>query len=259
MRIPIRIIGIITSVFWIFLILFAFTAVYSMKDMQYSLGDLETAINQDNELLVSFPVSVTNTGYYNLASFNISMKILSNNGSEVARGSALIPLVAQGQTVNTTHTMKLNVTDLLLTNRDLLFNDSSWSINEVVSMDAAEVIPVRASSNLTLPWGAPLHNLIFGPLTTEWYNQSHIRVLIPISFENHAFFNLTGTVGARIYYNSNLPVGECQINLDAPQNSPYKGKLEFYLPSRTVSNIHCEALLETRFFTYGPMVIDLGT
>jgi hypothetical protein len=259
MRIPIRIIGIITSVFWIFLILFAFTAVYSMKDMQYSLGDLETAINQDNDLLVSFPVSVTNTGYYNLASFNISMKILNNNGSEVARGSTLIPLVAQGQTVNTTHTMKLNVTDLLLTDRDLLFNDSSWSINEVVSMDAAEVIPVRASSNLSLPWGAPLHNLIFGPLTTEWYNQSHIRVLIPISFENHAYFNLTGTVKARIYDNDNLPVGKCQINLDVSQYSAYKGKLEFYLPSRTVSNIHCEALLETRFFTYGPMVIDLGT
>ena len=47
-----------------------------MKDMQYSLGDLETTINQENELLISFPVSVTNTGYYNLASFNIFMKML---------------------------------------------------------------------------------------------------------------------------------------------------------------------------------------
>ena len=230
-----------------------------MKDMQYSLGDLETAINQDNDLLVSFPVSVTNTGYYNLASFNITMQVLNNNGSEITRGSTIIPLVAQGQTVNTTHTMKLNVTDLLLTNRDLLFNDSSWSIYEVVSMEAAEVIPVRASSNLSLPWGAPLHNLILGPPTTESYNQSHIRVLIPISFENRAFFNLTGTVKARIYESGNLLVGKCQVNLDAPQNSPYKAKLEFYLPSRTVSNIRCEALIETRFFTYGPMVIDLGT
>jgi hypothetical protein len=125
-------------------------------------------------------------------------------------------------------------------------------------MDAAEVIPVRASSNLSLPWGAPLHNLILGPLTTEWYNQSHIRVLIPISFENHAFFNLTGTVKARIYDNGNLPVGKCQINLDAPQHSLYKGKLEFYVPSRTGSNIHCEALFDTQFFTYGPMVIGIG-
>jgi hypothetical protein len=259
MRIPIRIIGIITSVFWIFLILFAFTAVYSMKDMQYSLGDLKTAINQDNDLLVSFPVSVTNTGYYNLASFNISMQVLNNNGSEVTRGSTIIPLVAQGQTVNTTHTMKLNVTDLLLTDRELLFNDSSWSIYEVVSMEAAEVIPVRASANLSLPWGAPLHNLIFGPPTTEWYNQSHMRVLIPIRFENHAFFNLTGTMKARIYDNGNVLVGKSQINFDVPQNSPYKGELEFYVPSRTVSNIHCEALVETPFFTYGPMVMDLGT
>jgi hypothetical protein len=259
MRIPIRIIGIVTSIFWIFLILFALTAVYSMKDMQYSLGDLETAINQDNDLLVSFPVSVTNTGYYNLASFNISMKILNNTGSEVAQGSTLIPLIPQGQTINTTHTIKVNVTDLLQTNPDLLFNDSSWSINEAVSMDVAEVIPVRASSNSSLPWGAPLHNLIFGPLTTEWYNLSHLRVLIPISFENHAFFNLSGTVKARIYGNGNLPVGNCQIGLDAPQYSSYQGNLEFYVPLMTASDIRCEALFETRFFTYGPMVVDLGS
>ncbi len=259
MRIPVRIIGIITSVFWIFLILFAFTAVYSMMDIQYSMGDLEVATAQDNMLLLSFPVSVTNTGYYDLASFNISMKILNANGSEVARGSTPIPRVPQGQTVNTTHTVKLNMTDLLATNQDLLFNDSYWSINEVVSIYAAGVIPVLASSNFSLPWGAPLHNLFFGPLTTEFYNQSHIRVLIPFSFENNAFFNLTGTVKARIFSDGDLVIGKCQINLDAPRYSPFKGKLEFYVPSGTVSNIYCEALLETQFFTYGPMVINVGT
>ena len=259
MRIPIRVIGIITSVFWIFLILFALTAVYSMKDMQYSLGDLQTAINSDNDLLVSFPVSVTNTGYYNLANFNISMKILNNTGSEVADGSTIIPLIAQGQSVNTTHTMKLNVTNLLLTNPDIMFNDSSWSINEAVSMNVAEVIPVRASSNFSLPWGAPLHNLIYGPPTTERYNQSHVRVIIPISFENHAFFDVTGTVKASTYANGNVPVGDSQTSLDVPQYSSYRGDLEFYVPILTTSGIRCEVLFETRFFTYGPMVVDLGS
>lgn len=259
MRIPIRIIGVITSIFWIFLILFAFTAVYSMKDMQYSLGDLETATTQDNELLLSFPVSVTNTGYYDLASFNISMKILNASGSEVARGATLIPRVPQGQTVNTTHAMKLNITNLLATNQDLLFNDSYWSINEVVSMNAAEVVPVIASSNLSLQWGAPLHNLFFGPPTTELYNQSHVRVLIPVSFENHSFFNLTGTVKTRILDDNNSVIGKYQIYFDSPQHSPYKGKLEFYVPTRTASNVRCEALIQTQFFTYGPMVINLGT
>jgi hypothetical protein len=230
-----------------------------MKDMQYHLGDLKVTTTQDNTLLLSFPVSVTNTGYYNLASFNISMKILNASGSEVARGTTMIPLVPQGQTVNTTHTMRLNITDLLITNQDLLFNDSQWSINEAVSMSAAEVVPILASSNLSLPWGAPLHNFFLGPPTTEFYNQSHIRVLVPISFENHAFFNLTGTVKARILGNSNMVISKSQINLNVPPYSPLKGELEFYVPSTTASNIHCEALLETPFFTYGPMVINLGT
>jgi len=82
---------------------------------------------------------------------------------------------------------------------------------------------------------------------------------MPIRFENHAFFSLTGTVKARIYENGNLLVGKSQINLDAPQHSPYKGELEFYVPIRAASDIHCEALIVTPFFTYGPMVMDLGT
>ena len=97
MRVPIRIIGIVTSIFWIFLIIFAFSAVYSIKDMQFSLGEPEATPTQDNNILLAFPVSVTNTGYYDLASFNVSMRIMDNNGSEVTRGSTLIPVVAPGQ------------------------------------------------------------------------------------------------------------------------------------------------------------------
>lgn len=259
MRVPIRIIGIVTSIFWIFLIIFAFSAVYSIKDMQFSLGEPGATPTQDNNILLTFPVSVTNTGYYDLTSFNVSMRISDTNGSEVTSGSTFIPVVAPGQTINTTHSMELNVTGLLEANQDLLFNDSNWNVNEIVSMSAAEVVPIRASSNLSMPWGAPLYDLLFGPLETDRYNSSHLRVAIPMSFENHAFFNLTGTVKTRIYSNDNSFVGKCQINLEALEHSPFKGKLEFILPSRTISNIRLEALFETQFFTYGPMVIDFGS
>lgn len=259
MRLPIRIIGIATSVIWIFLIIFAVSAMYSMQDIQFNLGTPEVTTTPDNDLLLSFPMYVMNTGLYNIANLNLTTEVFNRNGSEVAWGSTLIPIVPHGQAVNTTHTMSLNVTGLLQSNLDLLFNDSTLSVNENVSMNAAEVVPVQASSFLDVPWGAPLSNLAFGTPETSIYNASHLRVVVPVSFENHAFFNLTGTLNARI--SSSVPqfVSRCQVNLNAPQNSPYKMRLEFYVPIQTTQSIHLEVFFRTQFFKYGPVVIDFGT
>lgn len=259
MKLPIRIIGIATSVVWIFLIIFAVSATYLMQDIQFNLGAPQVTTTPDNALLLSFPVYVMNTGLYNIANLNLTTEVFNRNGSEVAWGSTLIPIVPHGQEVNTTHIMSLNVTELLQSNRDLLFNDSTLSVNENVSMSAAEVVPVTASSFLDVPWGAPLSNLAFGTPETSIYNASHLRVVVPVSFENHAFFNLTGTLNARI--SSSVPqfVSSSQVGLNTTQNSPCKMNLEFYVPIHTAQSIHLEVFFKTQFFKYGPMVIDFGS
>ncbi len=259
MRLPIRIIGIATSVVWIFLIIFAVSAMYLMQDIQFNLGAPEVTTTPDNGLLLSFPVYVMNTGLYNIANLNLTTDVFNRNGSEVAWGSTLIPIVLHGQAVNTTHTMKLNVTGLLQSDLDLLFNDSTLSVNENVSMSAAEVVPVKASSFLDVPWGAPLSNLAFGTPENSIYNASHLRVVVPVSFENHAFFNITGTLNARISSSAPNFVSSCQVDLNATQNSPCKMKLEFYVPIQTTQSIHLEVFFETQFFKYGPVVIDFGS
>jgi hypothetical protein len=259
MRVPIRIIGIVTSIFWIFLIIFSASAIYSLKDIQFSLGQPQVSTTEDNQLLFSFPVSITNTGFYNLGHFNMSTKILNVDGSEVARGSTFVPIIVQGQTINITHDMRLNIIDLLHTSPDLLSNDTELRVNETVSMSAAEVVPIQASSYLPIPWGAPLHNLALGMPEFVAYNSTHLRVNIPFSFENHAFFDLTGSVKARIYNNANVLIGQGQTNMEVSQRSPYHGDLELYILSRTIPRTHVEVLFTTQFFKYGPLVIDYGS
>jgi len=255
---PIRIIGIVGAICWIILIAFSVSAIYSMKDIQFSLGQPQIRIIENSELLFSFPLSLTNTGFYDLRHFNLSTGVTSKDGSEVARGFTFIPFIAQGETINATHDMKLNATALLDSNQDLLLNDSELRVNETVIMNAAEVVPIQASSYLSVPWGAPLYNLMVSPPETLVYNATHLLTSIRFSFENHAFFGFKGSLRIRMYSDAEVPIGG-QTGIETSPRSPCFGKLEIYTASRTLSRVHIEVLLTTQFFKYGPLEIFYGS
>lgn len=256
MKAPIRIIGIATSVFWVFLIIFSASALYSMKDIQFSLGEPRTSTTDDNELLFSFPVYIVNTGCYNLAQLNVSTKILNQSGLMIAQGSTLIPLIRAGETTNATHNMKCNLTDLSENNQDLLFYDSEFRVNVMVNMKAAEVIPVQASYNSSIRWGAPLYNLKIGTIQPATFNATHALVTIPVSFENHAFFDLTGTVQVSVYSMTNDRLATIQTSIETPRHSSYAEITELYIPLTASNGTRLEVFLITPLFSLGPLVIS---
>lgn len=259
MIVPIRIIGIAGAVCWIILIAFSASAIYSMKDIQFSLGQPQISVVENSELLFSFPLSLTNTGFYNLRHFNLYTGVTNKDGSEVARGFTLIPFIAQGQTINATHDMKLNSTALLGSNQDLLFNDSELRVNETANMNAAEVVPIQATSYLSVPWGAPLYNLMFRTPEVSVYNATHLLTNVKFSFENHALFGFTGSLRIRIYSDAGMTIGGGKTIIEASPRSPYSGNIEIYASSRAVARVHFEVLLTTQFFKYGPLEIVYGS
>lgn len=259
MRIPIRVISVATAVIWAFLILFSITAIYSMKDLRVNLGQMQVNSEQGSQLVLSFPVSIVNTGFYNLDQFNVSTVVFNANGSMLAQGFTSIPTVLHEQTVNVTHDLDVNLTDLVQTNRDMLFSDSQLTANMSVNMRAAGAIPIRASSNITIPWGAPFYNLVIGNPEFSAYNSTYSRVVVPVSFENHAFFNLTGSVRLRMYDNSNMLLARTRISLDVPQYSPYNGIVELFVPLRVTSIVHFELFFVLPFLNFGPLVVPYGT
>ncbi|MGB8780444.1 MAG: hypothetical protein WCD81_07330 [Candidatus Bathyarchaeia archaeon] len=250
MRVPIRIISIATSAFWIFLLIFSASAIYSMKDFQVNLGQPQTSTTEDHELLFSFPVSVVNTGLYEIADFNISRSFLDEEGSAVAGASIFIPVIGQGQTINVTQNVKLNVTDLLQTHQSLLNNDTDLTTNTRISMLAAGVIPVQASSNSSMQWGAPLYNLTLGTPQLAMFNATYSVATVQLTFENHAFFDLSGTVWLRAYSNANELIGQGQTSIQVAQHSPYDGNLEVYVPSGAGPIARLEVYFVTTFFNY---------
>lgn len=250
MRVPIRIIGIATSAFWIFLIIFSASAIYSMKDFQVNLGQPQTNTTEDHELLFSSPVSVVNTGLYEIADFNISGSFLDEEGSSVAGGSIFIPVIGQGQTINVTQNVKLNVTDLLRTHQSLLNKDTDLTANTRISMLVAGVIPVQASSNSSMQWGAPLYNLALGTPQLAMFNATYSVATVPLSFENHAFFDLSGAVWLSAYNNATELIGQGQTSIQVAQHSLYDGNLEVYVPSAAGPIVRLEVYFVTTFFNY---------
>jgi hypothetical protein len=259
MNVPIRMIGVATAIFWIFMILFGVSAIYSVKDMRFSFGEPQISMTSKNKLLLSEPITIANTGYYRISDFNATSEIFDEQGSYVASGSTFIQDIMKNANVSTYHNVTFDINDVLQQSGSLLFNDSEFRDAETVTMRVAEVIPVQASANLSLSWGAPLYDFKLGTPQYSEYNMTWLKVEVPVSFENHAFFDLDGTVQTRLFSSAGAVSGEGQANISALQHSSFYGALELYIqPSAVSTSGYFEVSFITSFFSYGPLVIRYG-
>jgi hypothetical protein len=259
MRVPIRMIGLATTFFWVFLIAFFVSAVYSLKDVHFDFGDPQMGLTSDNKLVFSLPVSIANMGFYDIDSFNMSTEVADIGGFIIARGSTFIPVITKNDSVTVTHNMTVDVNGLLEQDQNFLFNDTELQIYEAVGMRIADMVPIQASTNFSVFWGAPLYNFSLGEVEYAVYNFTHFRVVVPVSFENHASFDVVGTIQARMYNSADVVVGSGQASIDAYHNSPYNGYVELYVQMTEMTESgRFEIYFQTPLFNYGPLVIPYG-
>jgi hypothetical protein len=259
MSVVIRTIGIASAVLWVFLIGFAVSAVFSVKDFQFEFGAMQTTLDSQNEVVFALPVGVVNNGLYSISDFDVSSIMVDDQGLTLASGSTFVPLIGTGQSVNTTHVIRVRLSDLLNGSTRLLFDDVDLRLAETFSMKAAELIPVQASSNMSIQWGAPLYNFALGtPQLSEdasGHGGSSVGVVVPVSFEDHAFFGFNGTLLVRVYNNASVLIGAGQTFFDVSQKSPFRQKLMVDAAMQNVTFTgHYEVFVETPLFSVGPLV-----
>ena len=259
MQIPIRMIGITTTFFWIFLIAFFVSAVYSIKDLHFDFGEPQMNITADNKIILSFPLNITNRSFYNLRSFNITTKISDAENFTIASGTSFIPVINKDEEATITHNVTIDFNMLLQHDTSFLFNDTELEIYEIVGMVIADLIPIKASSNSSMPWGAPLYNFALGQPQYITANSTHFLVNLPINFENHAFFDVAGDIQIKMYNNTNGLLGEGQISINVPQQSFYEGFVEFYVSRGEVTDDgYFSVSILTSLFNYENLVIPYG-
>jgi hypothetical protein len=263
MNVPIRMLGIATLFFWIILIGFIASAAYSIKDLNIGFGEPQFAVASNHELLFSLPLHIDNKGYYSLKSFNITTVLSDAEGSEISSASAFVPTIPQGQNITIFHNVTLAVDSLLEKGGRYLFNDDNFTASVTAGLNFAELIPAKISTNMTYPWGAPFYNFMLGPPSYELLDSANSRVAVPLSFENHATFDLAGNMRIELYNSGNSLFGESQATFNVPQGSRYNGNLEFHMPLNTASlsaaqSGHFDVFFSTSFFEYGPLVVPYG-
>jgi hypothetical protein len=154
----------------------------------------------------------------------------------------------------------INISDLLQnTHINYLVNDSEFNVQTAIGMSIAQLIPIQASTNFTVPWGAPFYNLTFGEPQYSEFNVTHFLVTIPVEFENHAFFDVNGTIQMKMYNDLDFLVGSGQTTFEVPQHSSYDGVVEFYVSTMNLTETgYLEVYFLTPLLDYGPVVIPYG-
>jgi hypothetical protein len=254
--------GIATSVFWIILIAFIASAGYSIKDINFGVGDPQYGTDMDGDLSLSLPLYIDNKGYYDLEEFTITTVLFDAEDAEVARASTFVPILPRGQNTSVLHNVTLRMDDLAQNNGQLLFSDSSLNVAFTSGLNFAELLPVQLSTNFTLPWGAPFADLALGEPRHNSVSLSNTGFAVPVSFENHAAFDLSGRMLAKLYDQAGTEVCESQSSLYVSRFSDYAGDLFFVVPSTllhqsSTTGGHVEIHFFTSMFEYGPLVIPI--
>ncbi len=200
MKHAIQALGWATTILWILVILFSGTIVYSAMQIEMNFEEEPQVTTSNNALTMSIPFSISNGGLYDISELNITTLTVAENETNISRSTSLVPLIPKTSAVNEMHNISVSLDDIIAKNLTyLLLNDTDLNVDMFIALTYAHAIPLKISSNLTMPWGAPLYNLTIGRISIVSPNQ----VNVSLSFENHAFFSLNGTVRLEIVDSNN--------------------------------------------------------
>ncbi len=228
MKIPTKMLSIITIIIWIIIILFSITIVLSAMNLDVNIGEIQMSPSSKG-IKFNAPFSINNEGYYELADLNLTTRVTDIQGTILDLTETYIPSISQGSTINESHTISIDLDvirsmDLI----PLLVNDSSFNLEIFVKLNFAKVIPTQLSTNITIPWGAPLAKFSVGDIFVSSFNLTHDEASIPVSFENHAIMDIQGRLQLDVYNENNEYIMSGESIIVAPSQQFYSEEIKSY-------------------------------
>jgi hypothetical protein len=253
MKIAIKMLRVVTIILLIIIVFFVITAVYSVTQLGLNVGAVQMLPSSEG-INFSLPFSVTNNGYYELADLNVTTRILDANGTLLDQSETIIPSIPKGATVNSTHTVTVNLETILeIDYFPLLLNDSTFKVEFFGALNFARAIPIKVSMNTTIPWGAPLSNFSVGSPSISTFNSTHDEAIVPVSFVNQAVLDLTGTLKLEFLSISREVIAFGETTVNVPTGGSFNGEINTYPRQEDVSKLTGELsvrmVLETPMFT----------
>ena len=253
MNIAIRTLKIATIILWLIIIFFSITAVYSVMNLSVNVGEAQI-LPSSKGIIFLLPFSINNSGYYEIADLNLTTRVTDNYGTVLDLTETVVSSIPQGINVNATHTIVIDLDDILsMDHASLLLEDSDFNVEIFASLNFARAVPVQLSTNTTIPWGAPFAQFSLGTIPVSSHNITHKEASIQVSFENHAILDLTGTLKLEFYDNSQELITSGMSRISVPSGQNYYEIIYAYPGQQDVSkltssgNVH--VVFETPMFT----------
>ena len=261
MRQAIRALGWVTKILWVILLATIITIAYSATQISVSVGEARTTATEQ-AITISFPVNITNNGLYALTQLNVTTKVTDQNSQTLANGTTIDQSVQKGTSATITYNITINIPEIIAqTNGSLLFNDTTFTVFQYVSLDYANAIPFSLHANYTMPWGAPLSNLTVGNPTFQLYNSTYSNATVQLQFENHnQYLPVNGTMRVEIYNSRQMLKGAGAASIDVQPNTSCDTQVDFLVRNfrTTTPSGEIYVFFETSAFDYGPVVISFG-
>lgn len=208
------------------LILFAFlaTVVYSVfqtvvMEQGIRFGEFQSH-SSNNTFVLSIPITVNNTGYYDMTDFNTTTTLKDFNGTALITNSTFVEKIGKGSTESRLHNLSLSLVDILSNMTYLLFNDTEFKIDFSIGFRYAYALSFHlAMMNTSMPWGAPLYGLTLMEVRSSGFNGTHLILDVFLEFENHSFFDLVGNLYLKVYNESGEDIGSEIEKVSVPSNS----------------------------------------
>ena len=93
MQVPIRVLGIITTVFWALLAVFIVLTAYSIKDLNIDIGEPQIVSVTNDQLILSLPLKVDNKGFFSVEELHFSTVFSDVEGEEFSMANSFVPVV----------------------------------------------------------------------------------------------------------------------------------------------------------------------
>jgi len=252
MKQAIRALGWAVYVVWLVILVFTVTVVYSAFQLGVNFGEVQTSAS-GGSMILSLPFSIENNGFYEISDLNITTLIHGSNGAPLSNSTTVVGLISSGNKVDAMHNVSISLEEMATASLSrLLFYDTNLNVNMSLALNYAGVVPFKISTNFTIPWGAPLSNLTMG---NPYFRGSSL--FVPIIFENHSFFNLTGTMRLELFDDLNQQVGLATTPMNVPSHGVFNENVEVSVSgSPTVRE--ARLYFDTSVFSYGPVVIPVA-
>ncbi len=216
-------------------------------------GEPKEPFVSNGTLMASVPFAINNKGFYDISNLAITTYITDKNGTTISSSTTPPSSIPRDSKVPIPLNISINLNNITAnTLTYMLTNDTVLNIEMLVALTYAHAIPLKISLNTTMPWGAPLYNLTMDGISAVAPNQ----VNVSLSFDNHAFFSLDGTIDLEIW-DSTGAIGSNTTGISVSPGNSYDLPIPVTITGNPMDVTEVHLQIDTSLFSYGPVVMTV--